>query len=377
MSITATKKLPKNQAQPHSLETLLQWYRAHGRDLPWRSKGHGASDPYYVWISEIMLQQTTVATVIDYYQRFLETFPTIHDLAAADLDAVLAQWAGLGYYRRARMLHACAQTIVTDYGGRFPTTETELLSLAGIGPYTAHALMTIAFNQPAPILDGNVERVLSRLLADATPLPQAKKHFRKALGQMWPNAQPATDMHGRIHSDLAQALMDLGATVCTPTAPDCMRCPLAPQCQTFANGNPEAYPVKAAKKPKPTRTAMAHIAITDEEDPHILLHRHAQDGVLHGLWMPPTMAWHNINKSQLAPKHDVKHVFTHFTGLITLEHHTGSRKPLEIQLGKVLDSPLDDPVWLPISQLRKGHHSQYGIPKLGQKMIVAALERLV
>ncbi len=223
---------------------LLAWYDAHRRDLPWRARPGERADPYAVWLSEIMLQQTTVATVKGYYEAFLARWPTVEALAAAPLEEVLAAWAGLGYYARARNLHACAGRVARDHGGRFPQSEAGLRSLPGVGPYTAGAIAAIAFDASAAAIDGNVERVMTRLHAIAAPPRQAKPQIREKVETMLPPARAG---------DFAQALMDLGATVCTPRAPRCDACPLAPDCAAALAGTPETYPIKEKKAGKPKR----------------------------------------------------------------------------------------------------------------------------
>ena len=206
---------------------LLAWYDRHRRTLPWRAPAGQASAPYLVWLSEIMLQQTTVATVGDYFRRFVARWPSVEALAAAPIDEVLSAWAGLGYYARARNLHACARTVVDRHGGHFPQSEAELLALPGIGPYTAAAIRAIAFDQPASAVDGNVERVIARLYAIETPLPDAKIEIAARAAELVPRERAG---------DYAQAMMDLGATVCTPRSPRCVICPLMQGCRACAQG---------------------------------------------------------------------------------------------------------------------------------------------
>ncbi|MGE0847807.1 MAG: A/G-specific adenine glycosylase [Flavobacteriaceae bacterium] len=222
---------------------LIAWYDRHRRRLPWRAPPGERADPYAVWLSEIMLQQTTVATVGPRFSAFMARWPDVRALAAAPLEAVLAEWAGLGYYARARNLHACARVVAEAHGGRFPGTVEGLQALPGIGAYTAAAIAAIAFDAPVVPLDGNVERVTARFFAVADPLPAAKPGLT-ALAQSF--------LHPR-SGDMAQALMDLGATVCTPRRPACALCPLNGDCAAHAAGNPEDYPVKAARKPRPER----------------------------------------------------------------------------------------------------------------------------
>src|SRR5487761_2154648 len=207
--------------------SLLAWYDRHRRVLPWRALPGERADPYRVWLSEVMLQQTTVAAVIGYYERFLVRWPGIEALAAAQLDEVLHAWQGLGYYARARNLHACAAAVVARHRGRFPETEEALRSLPGIGPYTAAAIAAIAFDRPAAPVDGNVERVMARLYAVTTPLPAAKPELRRLAAALVPRERPG---------DYAQAVMDLGATICVPKTPRCVRCPWREPCRARGAG---------------------------------------------------------------------------------------------------------------------------------------------
>src|SRR5690606_9140907 len=240
---------------------LLRWYDRHARVLPWRAPpGADPPDPYAVWLSEIMLQQTTVAAVAPYYRAFLARWPDVGALAAAPQDEVMAAWAGLGYYSRARNLHRCAQQVAAELGGRFPDTEEGLRTLPGIGPYTAAAIAAIAFDRQAAVVDGNVERVVSRLFAVTTPLPQAKTEIRALVERLVPASRPG---------DFAQAMMDLGATVCTPKRPRCMLCPLREDCTALSAGDPEFYPVRLARKERPARRGAAFVAV--REDGAILL----------------------------------------------------------------------------------------------------------
>jgi A/G-specific adenine glycosylase len=263
--------------------SLLAWYDRAGRALPWRVRPEDCrrgvrADPYRVWLSEIMLQQTTVAAAAPYYRRFLERFPTLESLAAADLDEVLTLWAGLGYYARARNLHACAKAVVAG-GGCFPETEPELRELPGVGAYTAAAISAVCFDAPANVVDGNVERVIARLFAVEEPLPGAKPKL-KAL------AAPLVDPHRP--GDYAQALMDLGATVCTPKSPDCASCPWAEGCAARATGDPAAYPKKTKKTARPTRRGVAFVLTRDGA---VLLRRRPATGLLAGMAEPPGTPW--------------------------------------------------------------------------------------
>jgi len=252
---------------------LLAWYGREGRDLPWR----GTRDPYRIWLSEIMLQQTGVGTVIPYYERFLKVFPTIEAMAAATVEEVIELWAGLGYYSRARNLHAAARAVVERHGGRFPSTLAELQALPGVGRSTAGAILSLAFEIPAPILDGNVRRVLCRLFALAED-PRSAAAERK----LWAWAAALTPAQ-RPH-DYAQAIMDLGATLCTPKRPDCPRCPLAKFCRARVLGRERELPLSGKKKAVPT---VVQVALLLEHDGRLLVRRRPLAGMLGGLWEFP------------------------------------------------------------------------------------------
>src|SRR3954471_21180672 len=231
---------------------LLAWYDRHRRDLPWRAKPGERADPYRVWLSEVMLQQTTVAAVRPFYERFLKRFPTVKRLAAAPVEEVMQAWAGLGYYSRARNLHACARAVAERHGGRFPDTEEGLRRLPGIGAYTVAAIAAIAFNRPAAAVDGNVERVVSRLFLVETPLPKAKPMIRDLAEALVPAERPG---------DFAQSLMDLGATICTPKRPACAVCPWLGACRARAAGVQETLPRKGPKAEGVLRRGAAFVAL--------------------------------------------------------------------------------------------------------------------
>lgn len=265
---------------------LLAWYDRNRRDLPWRARPGETRDPYRVWVSEIMLQQTTVAAVIPYFERFMARFPRVRDLAAADCDDVLKLWAGLGYYARARNLHACARAVVERHRGRFPDIVADLRALPGVGDYTAAAIAAIAFDRSVVAVDGNVERVVTRLFAITELLPRGKPTVRRAADSIAP---------ARRAGDFAQALMDLGATVCAPKRPDCPRCPWRADCAAFARGDPEAFPVKAAKRQGRLRRGAAFVAL--RADGAVLLRTRPARGLLGGMSEVPTTAWtHDFNE---------------------------------------------------------------------------------
>lgn len=310
----ARKQLPLRPAGPDTVASLLDWYDRERRDLPWRTKRGRRTDPYRVWLSEIMLQQTTVKAVIPYYERFLARWPDVAMLAAADTEDVLSQWAGLGYYSRARNLHKCAQTVVGEHGGQFPRTEAELAQLPGIGPYTAAAIAAIAFGEPATPVDGNIERVVSRLFACKRPLPGAKREIKRLAETLTPQ---------RRAGDFAQAMMDLGATVCTPKRPSCLMCPLQQDCHAHALGIEAQLPVKLVKADRPVRYGTAFLAL--REDGHVLLRKRPEAGLLGGMLEIPSTEWGDDwlpldqaiaaqpVKTDWWPVHGVvSHTFTHF-----------------------------------------------------------------
>ncbi|MGN6277840.1 MAG: A/G-specific adenine glycosylase [Sphingomonas sp.] len=289
---------------------LLAWYDANARILPWRAPpGAPPPDPYRVWLSEIMLQQTTVATVRPRFEAFMSRWPSVAALAAADEADVMAAWAGLGYYSRARNLIACARTVVAEHGGRFPETEEGLRALPGIGGYTAAAIAAIAFGQRAVVVDGNVERVVARLFAITTPLPAAKSEIRAAADTITPDARAG---------DFAQAMMDLGSSICTPRGPKCLLCPLRDDCRGRVLGAPEAFPVKPPKSVKPQRYGTIFWL---ERDGKVLLVHRPPKGLLGGMRALPTGAWSDsapgLNEAPVPGDWalldtSVTHVFTHF-----------------------------------------------------------------
>ena len=263
----------------HLSTKLLKWYDCHRRDLPWRVPTGTVPDPYCVWLSEIMLQQTKVPTVVPYYHAFLARWPTVRDLAAADLDDVLAAWAGLGYYARARNLYKCARVVV-DAGGQFPVTEPGLRDLPGIGPYTAGAIAAIAFDVPVAAVDGNVERVITRFYGIETPLPGSKPRIRQLNQDLVPSYRPG---------DFVQALMDLGATVCTSKRPGCDRCPWSADCVALEKGLTVDLPRKAPKPDRPVRHAVAFWAV--DPDGRVFLRRRPESGLLGGMTEIPSTPW--------------------------------------------------------------------------------------
>ncbi len=306
---------------------LLAHYDRHARTLPWRSPpGTPPPDPYRVWLSEIMLQQTTVAAATPYFRRFTERWPTVEALAAADDADLMAAWAGLGYYARARNLLAAARAVT---GKGFPDTEADLLKLPGIGGYTAAAIAAIAFGRRAVVVDANVERVVARLFAIADPLPAARPVIRAATDSITPDNRAG---------DFAQAMMDLGATICTVRAPACLTCPIREECAGHASGDPAAYPVKAAKKARPIRHGTIFWL---ERGDDILLVRRPDKGLLGGMRALPTGPWADAQPGLAdAPVHadwqpidaTVTHVFTHFELRLSLVTAT-SEKHCNLQPG--------------------------------------------
>ncbi|MFV0382864.1 A/G-specific adenine glycosylase [Paracoccus sp. (in: a-proteobacteria)] len=283
---------------------LLDWYDRHARVLPWRVlPGQGRADPYRVWLSEVMLQQTTVAAVKDYFQRFTTLWPTVAHLAAAEDARVMAEWAGLGYYARARNLLACARIVARD---GFPATRDGLLALPGIGPYTAAAIAAIAHDSPETVVDGNVERVVARLFGVLTPLPAAKPELIALATTLTPQHRPG---------DYAQAMMDLGATICTPRNPACGICPLTTDCDARTQGIAPDLPRKAEKAQKPARTGIAWVARHGDA---LVLEERPAKGLLGGTLAFPSTGWDGRQMDPPGPANwrdigEVRHVFTHFS----------------------------------------------------------------
>jgi A/G-specific adenine glycosylase len=294
---------------------LLAWYDANARALPWRSPPRTATraDPYRVWLSEVMLQQTTVPHATPYFLKFTSRWPTVTDLAAAEDAQVMAAWAGLGYYARARNLLACARAVAKDHRGVFPDTEAALRALPGVGAYTAAAVAAIAFDRPTNVVDGNVERVMARLFAVETPLPDAKPELKALAAQFVAAQRPG---------DWAQALMDLGAVICRPKSPLCERCPVAGSCQARAAGQPETYPRRSAKAARPRRYGAAFVLTRGNQ---VALVRRPPTGLLGGMLGLPTSEW-TAGPEQLRPPiaanwhpaGEVEHVFTHFALTLTV-----------------------------------------------------------
>jgi A/G-specific adenine glycosylase len=336
-------------------QALLGWYDAHGRSLPWRARpGSPPPDPYRVWLSEVMLQQTTTAAVAPYFAEFSRRWPTVQALAAAEDGEVMAAWAGLGYYARARNLMACARAVAAR-GGAFPDTEQELRALPGLGQYTAAAVAAIAFGRRAVVVDANVERVVSRLFAIDAPLPGARPAIYAATDRITPDAGAG---------DFAQAMMDLGATICTARAPRCLLCPLAGVCAGRRSGEPERFPVKAPKRAKPDRTGHAYWIAANGR---AWLVRRAGKGMLGGMRALPDDGWAMRGDGTGVPPLSgpwreagtVSHGFTHFNLALNVLLYSG---------GDWASLPAMDGEWWPLNRL-----DEAGLPTLFAKAARLAL----
>jgi A/G-specific adenine glycosylase len=342
-------RIMRVETMPLVTNKILAHYDANARILPWRSPPGGPRpDPYHVWLSEVMLQQTTVAAVKAYFATFTQRWPTCADLAHAEDADVMAAWAGLGYYARARTLLACARQVTQGLGGQFPETEDGLRALPGIGPYTAAAISAIAFGRRAVVVDGNVERVIARLFAVKTALPAAKPEIYGWMDSLTPQARAG---------DFAQAMMDLGATICTPRRPLCELCPVAEDCR--GRSEAEAYPVKAAKLPKPERLGRVWWI---EAEGHVALIRRPAKGLLGGMRALPSCDWAGDDApppftGDWQALGAVTHVFTHFR--LTLQI-LGLRLPKQPTLVFEAD-------WWPIDRLHEA-----GLPTLFTKAAMAA-----
>ncbi len=303
------------------VDKLLYWYEKSKRDLPWRKR----KDPYSIWISEIMLQQTKVDTVIDYYNRFLEKFPTVEDLSNADLDEVLKMWEGLGYYSRAKNIHKAANKIVTEYKGNFPNTYEEIISLPGIGEYTAGAILGIAYNKPYPAIDGNVLRVMARVLLIQKDITDknVKKEIHENLIAVFPQNRA---------SDFNQSLMELGALICIPKSPKCLLCPIYEECEGFKNNMQAILPIK--KKKEKQKKVTRYIGIIKKEG-YILMNKRPSNGLLGDLWEFPGVDCddekeftenfkkkYGIDILKIKYDRDAKHIFTHIIWEMKVYHCT-------------------------------------------------------
>ncbi|WP_282949442.1 MULTISPECIES: A/G-specific adenine glycosylase [unclassified Sphingopyxis] len=326
---------------------LLGWYDRSARALPWRIPpgSDAVPDPYRVWMAEIMLQQTTVAAVAGYFERFVARWPTVADLAAADDADVMAAWAGLGYYARARNLLACARAVAREHDAHFPDSEAGLRALPGVGDYTAAAVAAIAFGRPAVVIDANIERVIARHRLIETPLPAAKRAIRAELAPLVPGERPG---------DFAQALMDLGATICTPRAPGCGICPVMVDCRAQGRADIERLPVKPAKKAKPQRYGVAHWI---ERDDAVWLVRRPDKGMLGGMRALPGGAWTDVPPAESGIV-QVDHGFTHFDLRLTL-------------VARESEDAAGEGEWWPLSALDAA-----GLPTLYRKLTDKMRERI-
>lgn len=340
---------------PQLQKSLLDWFSKHQRVMPWRAVKGRLPNPYHVWLSEIMLQQTTVVTVGPYFMKFVKKWPTVKHLARADLDEVLAAWAGLGYYARARNLHKCAVMVAEKLDGRFPDTVDGLLELPGIGPYTAAAIASIAFNRPAVAVDGNVERVVSRFFAIEEPLPLSKEEIKAKAAQL-AEGNPAP-------GDFTQAFMELGATVCTPRKPKCPSCPWNKSCAARAQGIAEELPRKLAKKAKPVRYGRVYWIVNGKGE--FLIHKRAGQGLYEGMYQLPTTDWLADKKAAGALSHpvedkglerlgaEVRHSLTHFDLVLEIWQGKNTKK-----------GTLDSALFICPESL-----DNYGLPTLMKKAI--------
>lgn len=325
---------------------LLAWYDAEARTLPWRTPPgvDVRPDPYRVWLSEVMLQQTTTAHAAPYFAAFTARWPTVADLAAAEDADVMAAWAGLGYYARARNMLKGARSVASDHGGVFPDTEAGLLALPGIGPYTAAAVASIAFGRAANVVDGNVERVMARLFAVETPLPAARSELRR-LAALFVTGERPGDRPDERHGDWAQALMDLGAVVCRPKSPTCGRCPVAFACRALATGEPARYPLKTKKADRPRRRGLAWVM--RDAAGRVALARRPDRGLLGGMLGLPTSDWGDAPDDAPPVAADwreagaIEHVFTHFS--LTLDVRAAV-------IGDLAGVAADDVVWTPVEE---------------------------
>ena len=325
MMTTGRQAVPKHGDLNRLPVALLAWFDRHGRDLPWRTAKGVRRDPYRVWLAEIMLQQTTIPHGTPYFLAFTERWPTVEALAAAKDEAVMTAWAGLGYYARARNLLKCAREIAAR--GSWPETAAELKTLPGIGPYTAGAIAAIAFDRREAAVDGNVDRVFARLLALKGDWAVEKKRLHAEVERLVPADRPG---------DFAEALMDLGATVCTPMRPNCLICPISEFCRAKAEGNPERYPIKPAKAAKPIRRGAVFIAVHGGD---VLLERRPDKGLLGGMLGLPTSDWIEGERGDPVPPFkagweeigEVRHVFTHFDLRLSVMRADLSRRPAKVE----------------------------------------------
>ena len=315
--------LMKSSHASFPFDDLFDWYDQYGRDLPWRHRWPALAPVYHLWLSEIMLQQTLVATAIPYFLIFTERWPTIEALAAAPVEEVLNAWAGLGYYARARNLHETAKTVVVEHGGIFPADRRTLLALPGIGTYTANAIMVMGYGQRGVVVDGNIERVISRFFAIKTPLPKAKTKIAAAYEHSCPHARP---------SDFPQALMDFANAVCKPKAPECGPCPLGGACRGNREGIAEQLPRKAPKRQKPTRHGVVFVAVNEAGE--AFMERRPDQGLLGGMIAFPTAGWTKADglDASLQTAKDAAPVTAQWRQLPAPVHHVFTHFALEMKI---------------------------------------------
>jgi A/G-specific adenine glycosylase len=358
MTLAGTSVRRKRAGATPRAADLLAWYDRHRRTLPWRALPGAIPDPYRVWLSEIMLQQTTVRAVAPYYARFLKRFPTVEALAGAELADVLKLWAGLGYYARARNLHTCAKAVVEEHAGRFPDTPAALGELPGIGPYTAAAIAAIAFDACATPVDGNVERVVTRLFAYEAELPAAKPALRQLAERLTPDIRVG---------DFAQALMDLGATICTPKKPACALCPWNDACAAYAAGDPERYPRKAAKPEGRLRRGAAFVAL--RADGFVLARTRPAKGLLGAMTEVPTTPWvHDFDQQRALTEAPLAASWRRVPGVV---HHVFTHFPLELTVYKAsVPAPTAAPPGMRFIAL--GDVTGEAFPNLMRKVLASA-----
>ena len=339
------------------VEPLMQWYQLNKRDLPWRN----TKNPYHIWVSEIMLQQTRVEAVKPYYARFLDTLPTVKDLAKADEEVILKLWEGLGYYSRVRNMQKAAIQIMEEYDGKFPSDYGKLLNLKGIGPYTAGAVGSIAFGLPVPAVDGNVLRVMSRITADPSDimLQSTKKEWEERITNIMPSEYPG---------DLNQALMELGATVCLPNGlPKCEVCPVRKECKAYRKGSMLLYPVKSEKKARTKEYLNVFFCVDNNK---IAIHKRPKTGLLSSLWELPNSnkelsipaALHDIGilQAEILPMKNQKHIFTH------IEWH------MDCYFIKVVEKVASNLVWI----TKEEAEDQFALPSAFRKIWKEGLDKL-
>ena len=328
-------------------QSMLSWYAKHQRVLLWRATKKKERNPYYTWLSEIMLQQTTVVTVGPYFEKFIDKWPSVHDLAKADRDVIMHEWAGLGYYARARNLHKCAQVVSEELNGVFPQSQKELEELPGIGGYTSAAIRAIAFGKPANVVDGNIERVMARLYAVEEPLPKSKPMLKEFAAGL---ADGREDKPG----DYAQSLMDLGAGICTPKSPKCALCPVREYCLADKKGIAAELPKRQKKKAKPQKHGIVYWVVNDKGD--LAFVRRGEKEMLGGMLGLPTSEWGDVAKKLDKPSKDfITHSFTHFDLKLHIE-------PLRYEKG--MELPQNDYIWMSLSKL-----DEVGLPTLFKKVV--------